>query len=55
MLKWVEEGDLKARFQPDNPQVSFDSIQDVITLYGGEVEDIAARLQEEFNAYLAVL
>jgi hypothetical protein len=55
MLEWMEEGDLKDRFQPDNPQVSFDSIQGVITLYGEEVESIAARLQEEFEGYLTVL
>jgi hypothetical protein len=55
MLEWMEEGDLKARFQPDDPRVTFDSIQGVITLYGEEVESIAARLQEEFEAYLAVL
>lgn len=55
MLEWMEDGRLEDRFQADDPRVTFDSIQEVITLYGEEIEEIAARMQGEFDAYLAVL
>lgn len=55
MLEWMEAGQLEDRFQADDPQVTFDSTRQMVTLYEDEVEEIAARLHEEFDAYLAVL
>ena len=55
MLEWMEDGRLEDRFQADAPQVTFDSTRQVVTLYGNAVKEIAARLHEEFGAYLAVL
>jgi len=55
MLEWMEDGRLGDRFQADDPQVTFDSTREVVTLYRDEVEEIAARMQEEFDAYLAAL
>jgi hypothetical protein len=55
MLEWMEAGQLEDRFQANDPQVTFDSTREVVTLYGDEIEGIAARLHEEFDAYLAVL
>ncbi|MBL7183014.1 MAG: type I-D CRISPR-associated protein Csc2 [Anaerolineae bacterium] len=55
MLEWMENGQLENRFQADDPQVTFDSIQEVVTLYGDEVEKVAAKLKKEFGTYLAAL
>jgi len=55
MLEWMEAGKLENRFQADAPQVTFDSTREVVTLYGDAIEEIAGRLHEEFDAYLAVL
>ena len=53
MLQWAEAGELESKFA--DGQVQFDSLGEVAVLVGGEIEEVADKLQEAFDEYVAAL
>lgn len=53
MLQWAGTGELEAKFA--NGQVQFDSLGETAVLTGDEIGDVANKLQEAFDGYVAAL